>query len=267
MAFHRMAISICFKTINTMKLTITILVMLLHLSAGAQLLWNRSSKPRIELIVRLEGTKRKSNSYSTTDTTDYSNYPDPSWEFKNNYLAVNIGIRKHIQHKIVLSGEFRYKLWGFKERFTKPNFYGPGKHDRYGFSSTIINGDVTLNVLKDIMISERFSIRPRMGMTLFFPMQAAGDSTLYQLPGTSASMNYYVGKQLKTGINMGVEFNYQLFWGISATFNTVYYTPFRNTANWVHAEWGTPAMYPVSRWTKKNDGLYLGLGLAIKLRK
>lgn len=239
-----------------------------HLPAAAQIVaGNETKKPGIELTVRLEGTKRKSDTYSTTDTTDYSNWHKPSWNFRNNYLAVNIGMKKYFGHHIIAGAEFRYKLWGFKEWFTIPNFNGPGKHSRYGFSSTILQGDLSLNIIKDLSISKQFSIRPRIGLTLFFPMQEAGDSSLYPWGGSSASTNYYSGKSLKTGLNAGIELNYRLFRGIAITWNTVYYTPFRNNADWVHLEWATPAMYPVSKWTKKIDGLYLGLGLAIKLRK
>jgi len=72
---------------------------------------------------------------------------------------------------------------------------------------------------------------------------------------------------LKSGLNIGTELSYKISNRLSFTFSCLYYSPFNNTYGWHHADRIAATNYPWRKYQKKDDGLYLGMGLDISLRK
>ncbi|HOZ51638.1 MAG TPA: hypothetical protein PLU17_07270 [Chitinophagaceae bacterium] len=248
-----------------MKQLIAFITIFISLEAYSQKDITIHKKNKFEISLKLDVTKRKSNQYYNNDTIDYSNiYRDPAFKSINNYLAIHLGIKKYLPHQLILNAEFRYKLWGFKEYFQVPNLPSSYNQISYGFSVTVINLDWSLSLLKRIIVHPKFEIRPRLGFTMFHPLTTGRDSNAYTLNIAGAN-THYKGQKLKTGYNIGTEFNYKLSHKLSFTFSTLYYSPFNNTYNWLHSERINGSNYPWIKWAKKNDGFYFGLGIDINL--
>lgn len=225
------------------------------------------TRKKIELSIKIEGTKRKSHKYFDNDTSSYTQEQLNFGKYnKNNFLAGNISFKKYFSQRIIISSEFRYKLWGFKEYFLIPNMASNGPIS-FGYSITLINIDLSLNVLKRIKLHERIEARPRIGITLFYPLTKGSDTTRYAGFDTYQYNNYYKGNKLKTGVNIGTELNYKLSNRFSLTFSCLYFSPLNNTYGWQHADRLAGTNYPWRKYQKKNDGLYLGAGLDFSLRK
>lgn len=252
---------------KNLKLILIILLMLVSKISSSQTP-HRIEKNKIEISIKLEGTKRKSDKYFDSDTNTYTlEQRDPEKYYKNNnYLAGSIGIKKYYPKHYILSSEFRYKLWGFKEYFLTP-YKGSGSAISYGFSSTVFNIDLSVSLLKRIEFYKRFELRPRIGLTLFYPFTKGFDSTVYYNFGNTEFNNYYLGNTLKLGMNIGLELNYKITNRIAFTTSFIYYTPFNNNFGWTHAERVVGTQYPWRKYRKKNDGLYLGFGVNYSLRR
>ncbi len=225
-------------------------------------------KNKIEISIRLEGTKRKSDKYFDNDTNTYTaeqKYPEKYYK-NNNYLAGNIGIKKYFPKHYILSSEFRYKLWGFKEYFLTP-YYGSGSAISYGFSYTLFNIDLSINIQKRFILYKRLELRPRIGLTIFRSLTKGFDSSVYYNFGNSEYNNYNLGSPYKIGMNFGSELIYKVTNRISLNTSFVYYTPFNNSYGWTHGERIAGTEYPWRKYRKKNDGIYLGFGIDFSLRK
>jgi hypothetical protein len=208
----------------------------------------------------------KSELYFLSDTiVNYQNKIDSSWIFKQNYQAIKFLIEKKYNNKLSIHIDFRFKLYGVKEKYLRYNSLGYESLE--GFNSRFFTFDNNIFINYRILQFKKIEICINTGATSFIPILNKSDSSSYFSFGGSETMATVRYNKIKLGYNFGLSLKYIFSNGNNLAYSIFYSSPFNNNYNNIGGvrESGTAKYW--YKWQKKTDAINFSLSYSLRIQK